>query len=121
MMRCTPRAAVEEGIVPGGGAALVKANLENLSGENEDQNVGINIVRRAIQAPARQIADNAGADGPSLLASCLKARRIPKAYARPVSLKPDQGRCHRPDQGCPLACRTLLRLRSADHHRSHGG
>jgi chaperonin GroEL len=59
------RAAVEEGIVPGGGTALVKAipNLENLVGENDDQTVGVNIVRRAIQAPARQIADNAGSDG----------------------------------------------------------
>ena len=59
------RAAVEEGIVPGGGTALVKAipNLENLVGDNDDQTVGVNIVRRAIQAPARQIADNAGSDG----------------------------------------------------------
>ncbi len=59
------RAAVEEGIVPGGGTALVKSipNLEKVKGENDDQNVGINIVRRAIQAPARQISDNAGADG----------------------------------------------------------
>jgi chaperonin GroEL len=59
------RAAVEEGIVPGGGTAFIKAinSLDKTKGENEDQNVGINIVRRAIQAPARQIANNAGADG----------------------------------------------------------
>ncbi|MEQ9125213.1 MAG: chaperonin GroEL, partial [Alphaproteobacteria bacterium] len=58
------RAAVEEGIVPGGGAALVYAvkALEKLKGANEDQNVGINIVRRALEAPCRQIASNAGAD-----------------------------------------------------------
>src|SRR5215204_5394851 len=59
------RAAVEEGIVPGGGVALLKASkaLANLTGENDDQRVGINIVRRALQAPARQIAENAGEDG----------------------------------------------------------
>ena len=58
------RAAVEEGIVPGGGAALVYAVrcLDKLKGANEDQTVGINIVRKALEAPARQIASNAGAD-----------------------------------------------------------
>jgi chaperonin GroEL len=59
------RAAVEEGIVPGGGVALLRAlkSLDGLSAGNEDQKVGINIVRKAIQAPARQIASNAGEDG----------------------------------------------------------
>ena len=68
------RAAVEEGIVPGGGTALVKAipNLENLVGENDDQTVGVNIVRRAIQAPARQIADNAGSDGAVIVGKLLE-------------------------------------------------
>ena len=58
------RAAVEEGIVPGGGAALVYAvkALDKLKGANEDQSVGINIVRKALEAPCRQIAANAGAD-----------------------------------------------------------
>jgi chaperonin GroEL len=58
------RAAVEEGIVPGGGAALVYAvkALDKLKGANEDQTVGINIVRKALEAPCRQIAANAGAD-----------------------------------------------------------
>jgi chaperonin GroEL len=58
------RAAVEEGIVPGGGAALVYAvkALDKLKGANEDQTVGINIVRKALEAPCRQIASNAGAD-----------------------------------------------------------
>src|SRR5262249_41094878 len=56
------RAAVEEGIVPGGGVALMRAlkTLEGLKPGNDDQRVGINIVRRALQAPARQIAENAG-------------------------------------------------------------
>jgi chaperonin GroEL len=59
------RAAVEEGIVPGGGVALIRAlkALQSLKSANEDQKVGINIVRRALQAPARQIAENAGEDG----------------------------------------------------------
>ena len=59
------RAAVEEGILPGGGVALLRAanELDNLDTENDDQKVGINIVRRAILAPAKQIAENAGEDG----------------------------------------------------------
>ena len=58
------RAAVEEGILPGGGVALLRAAavLDTLHGENEDQNRGIAIVRRAIEAPVRQIAENAGAE-----------------------------------------------------------
>lgn len=59
------RAAVEEGILPGGGVALLRAAkaLENLRAANYDQTVGIEIVRRAIEAPVRQIAENAGAEG----------------------------------------------------------
>jgi chaperonin GroEL len=58
------RAAVEEGIVPGGGVALLRCikSLEGL-GENEEQEAGVNIVRRAIEAPLRRIAENAGIDG----------------------------------------------------------
>ena len=59
------RAAVEEGVLPGGGVALLRAvkALENLETANADQRVGIDIVRRAIEAPVRQIAANAGAEG----------------------------------------------------------
>ncbi len=59
------RAAVEEGIVPGGGVALARAGaiLAKLKGDNDDQRVGIEIVRKAIQTPLRQIAENAGEDG----------------------------------------------------------
>jgi len=59
------RAAVEEGIVPGGGVALLYATkaLEGLTGQNDDQTRGVDIVRRALQAPVRQIAENAGHDG----------------------------------------------------------
>jgi len=76
------RAAVEEGIVPGGGTALVKAiaGLEKIKGQNEDQNVGINIVRRALQAPARQIANNAGADGSVIVGKLLEDKSTTKGY-----------------------------------------
>src|SRR5438067_330848 len=59
------RAAVEEGIVPGGGTALLYASkaLEGLKGENDDQTRGIDIIRKALQSPLRQIAENAGHDG----------------------------------------------------------
>ena len=59
------RAAVEEGIVPGGGTALLYASkaLDDLKGDNDDQTRGIDIVRKALQSPVRQIAENAGHDG----------------------------------------------------------
>jgi chaperonin GroEL len=59
------RAAVEEGIVPGGGVALLKASkvLEGFKGDNDDQTAGVAIVLRALQAPIRQIAENAGVEG----------------------------------------------------------
>ena len=59
------RAAVEEGIIAGGGVALFysKKVLEKLKGENEDQDVGIKIIRYALSAPLRQIAENAGVEG----------------------------------------------------------
>tara|TARA_R110000787_G_scaffold35118_2_gene90452 strand:- start:1198 stop:2838 length:1641 start_codon:yes stop_codon:yes gene_type:complete len=59
------RAAVQEGIVVGGGVALIQAakTLDGLTGANNDQNVGISIVRKALEAPLRQIAENAGVDG----------------------------------------------------------
>jgi chaperonin GroEL len=66
-------AAVEEGIVPGGGVALLRATkaLKTLKGANDDQKVGINIVRRALQAPLRQIAENAGEDGAVVVGKIL--------------------------------------------------
>ena len=58
------RAAVEEGIVPGGGVALFRAAQKlNVKGENEDQDVGVQIVKKALEAPLRQIAENAGVEG----------------------------------------------------------
>ncbi|TFF34440.1 chaperonin GroEL [Pseudomonas sp. RIT623] len=67
------RAAVEEGVVPGGGVALVRAlaAIVELKGDNEDQNVGIALLRRAVEAPLRQITANAG-DEPSVVADKVK-------------------------------------------------
>jgi chaperonin GroEL len=68
------RAAVEEGIVPGGGTALLYATkaLEGLKGANDDQTKGIDIVRKAIMAPVRQIAENAGHDGAVVSGNLLR-------------------------------------------------
>jgi len=68
------RAAVEEGIVPGGGVALLKASkaLDGLTGDNADQTAGIAIVRRALQAPIRQIAENAGVEGSIVVGKILE-------------------------------------------------
>jgi chaperonin GroEL len=70
------RAAVEEGVVPGGGVALVRAQkaLEKLTGLNEDQNVGIRILSRAIEEPLRQIVQNAGEDGSVVLAKVRESK-----------------------------------------------
>ncbi|NKE46430.1 chaperonin GroEL [Roseomonas frigidaquae] len=69
------RAAVQEGIVPGGGTALLRAstNLHTLKGANSDEQVGIEIVRRAIQAPLKQIAENAGKDGAVVAGEVLRS------------------------------------------------
>jgi len=70
------RAAVEEGVVPGGGVALVRAQkaLDKLTGINEDQNVGIRILSRAMEEPLRQIVQNAGEDGSVVLAKVRESR-----------------------------------------------
>src|SRR6195952_1425212 len=68
------RAAVEEGIVPGGGVALLKASkvLDGFKGDNDDQEAGVAIVRRALQAPIRQIAENAGVEGSIVVGKILE-------------------------------------------------
>ena len=68
------RAAVEEGIVPGGGVCLLKASkiLDGMTGDNDDQNAGIAIVRRALQSPIRQIAENAGVEGSIVVGKVLE-------------------------------------------------
>jgi chaperonin GroEL len=70
------RAAVEEGILPGGGVPLLRAisALDGLKAANDDQQSGIDIVRRALRAPARQIADNAGEDGAWIVGKLLESQ-----------------------------------------------
>jgi chaperonin GroEL len=68
------RAAVEEGILPGGGVALLRSveALKRLKTANDDQKTGVEIVRKAVQAPARQIATNAGEDGSVIVGKVLE-------------------------------------------------
>ena len=116
------RAAVEEGIVPGGGVALLRAikALDSLNVENEDQKVGINIVKKALQAPARQIFTNAGEDGSVIVGKILENSKYNFGYnAQTAHLRRSRRRGrHRPGQGRALrpAGRGLGR-RPADHHR----
>ncbi|HEV2302457.1 MAG TPA: TCP-1/cpn60 chaperonin family protein, partial [Stellaceae bacterium] len=76
------RAAVEEGIVPGGGVALLYAAkaLDGLTPENNDQKVGINIVRRALEAPVRQVAENAGTDGSIVVGKLRDAGNVNRGF-----------------------------------------
>ncbi|HSR70825.1 MAG TPA: chaperonin GroEL, partial [Kiloniellales bacterium] len=76
------RAAVEEGILPGGGVALLRiaGSLAKLEGANEDQKVGIDIVRRALQAPARQIVENAGVEGSVVVGKLLDKKDFNYGY-----------------------------------------
>jgi|TARA_B100001123_G_scaffold112012_1_gene130429 chaperonin GroEL len=75
------RAAVEEGIVPGGGVALIRAlqKIEDLTGDNEDQNVGIQIALRSMSAPLRQIAENAG-DEPAVVVEKVRSLKGNQGY-----------------------------------------
>ena len=76
------RAAVEEGIVPGGGTALLRASkvLEKLTPENDDQRVGMEIIRKALQAPVRQIAENAGVEGSIVVGKLLEKKDASYGY-----------------------------------------
>ncbi len=75
------RAAVEEGIVPGGGVALLWASKAlKTKGDNDDQEAGINIVRRALQAPIRQIAENAGVEGSIVVGKILDQKSPSYGY-----------------------------------------
>ncbi len=75
------RAAVEEGIVPGGGVALLRAShAVSATGANADQDAGINIVRRALQAPIRQIAENAGDEGSIVVGKILDEKKASFGY-----------------------------------------
>jgi len=75
------RAAVEEGIVVGGGVALLKAaQAITVKGENEDQDAGVNIVRKALQSPIRQIAENAGVEGSIVVGKVTDGRGAAFGY-----------------------------------------
>jgi chaperonin GroEL len=76
------KAAVEEGVVAGGGVALLYAikALEKLNPENNDQRVGVEIVRKALQTPARQIVTNAGADGAVIVGKLLEQKNVNYGY-----------------------------------------
>ncbi|EKF41149.1 chaperonin GroEL [Nitratireductor indicus] len=75
------RAAVEEGIVPGGGTALLRASQAiSAKGDNADQDAGVNIVRRAVQAPARQISTNAGAEASIVVGKILDDSAVTFGY-----------------------------------------
>jgi chaperonin GroEL len=70
------RAAVEEGIVPGGGVALLRSSaaLDKVKGDNDDENVGVQIIRKAIQAPLRTISNNAGVEGAIVVQKVLEGK-----------------------------------------------
>ncbi len=76
------RAAVEEGILPGGGVALLRATkaLQDLKVDNDDQKTGVEIVRKAIHWPARQIVENAGVDGSIVVGKLLEHKDYAYGY-----------------------------------------
>ncbi len=116
------RAAVQEGVVVGGGVALVRASkkLDGLTGDNADQTAGIAIVRKALQSPLRQIAENAGVDGSVVAGKVLefdrrglRLQRADRRVRRHVQVRrdrPGQGRSHR-------AAGRRFGGRPAHHHR----
>ena len=119
------RAAVEEGVVPGGGVALIRAlaALEDLKGANEDQNHGIQIALRAMEAPLREIVTNAGEEPSVVLNKVMDgkgnygynaANRRVRRHDRDGHPRPDQGHAHR-------AAERRVDRRPDDHHRSDGG
>ena len=98
---CSTRAAIEEGIVPGGGVAYIRAiaSLEGLKGETQDETTGIEIIKRAIEEPLRQIIANAGKEGAVYVQKVGRQGRLrlQRSYRQVRELL--QGWCHRPCQG----------------------
>ena len=104
------RAANQEGILPGGGVALLRAS-DGLKPKDltHDEEVGYNIVVRACQSPIQQIVENAGEDGAVVANKVLENKDAELRLRRPAGslLRHGQGRHHRPDQGGALVrCRT---------------
>jgi len=79
---CATRAAVDEGIVTGGGVALLQASkaLNNLKGDNFDQNIGIKIVQNACRIPTKAIADNAGFEGSVVVNKILEFKSLTEGF-----------------------------------------
>ena len=119
------RAAVEEGIVPGGGVALLraKAAVAKLKSDNADEQAGINIVLKALEAPIRQIVENAGVEGSIVVGKILENKSQTFGFNAQTEqyvdmieagiVDPVEGRAHR------AAGRGVGR-RPADHHRGDG-
>ena len=119
------RAAVEEGIVPGGGVALIRciAVLDKLK-LNDEEAIGVNIVKRALEEPLRQIALNAGEEGAVIVGPCSRKQgrqlRLQRGYRR--VRRHGQGGRYRPGQGhAPRAPERRVDRRPDAHHRSSGG
>jgi chaperonin GroEL len=118
------RAAVEEGIVPGGGVALIraKAAIKDLKGANEDQNHGIQIALRAMEAPLREIVTNAGEEPSVVLNKVGRFRQLRLQRRQRRVRRHDRVRHPGPDQGHPhRAAERRVDRRPDDHHRSDGG
>ncbi len=118
------RAAVQEGVVVGGGVALVRASkkLDGVTGENSDQTAGISIVRKALQSPLRQIAENAGVDGSVVAGKVLEFDRRELRLQRPDRRvrRHVQVRRDRPREGRSYrAAGRRFGRRPAHHHRGH--
>ena len=119
------RAAVEEGIVPGGGVALARASmiLGKLNAENDDQRVGIEIVRKAVQMPLRLIAENAGEDGAVISGKVLDKDQYNYGFDAQTGEFKDMVKAGIIDPTkvvrSALAARSLGRL-TDDHHRGDG-
>ena len=119
------KAAVEEGIVPGGGMALLYATkaLHGLTGENDDQTQGVAIVRKAIQAPIRQIVENSGTESSMIVGKLLEQKSATygwdaqnEKFADFIDagiVDPDEGRAHR-------AAERILGCGSPDHDGGDG-
>ena len=120
------RAAVEEGILPGGGVALIRSQkaLDRINTANDDQKVGVDIVRRALQAPARQIAENAGEDGAVVVGKIVEKDDYAFGYNAATG---EYGNLVKQGVIDPAkVVRTALAgcgfgRRPADHHRGDGG
>ena len=119
------RAAVEEGIVPGGGVALLRAKkaVGKLTNDNSDVQAGINIVLKALEAPIRQIAENAGVEGSIVVGKILESKSETYRLRCPGRgiCRHGRGRHHRPGQGrAPRLAGRGLGRRPAGDDRSHG-